>query len=208
MSGRRRAEDRVYGGSHRTLAGRSRASAQQAPPDHRPVRHPLAISLTSRHRHDVTQLMPLLDAIPRIRGIRGRPRHRPGRLFADRGHHYDKYRRLLRARGITPKIARKALAQASCLRDELYACLTARGGRRAVLGAADGRALFQAVTASGCGDQSLALDVLVAAGSGAVVLPRRILLVPPVLRVSLLGVAVRRTGHVFCRVCCRRCPAA
>jgi hypothetical protein len=43
--------------------------------------------------------MPLLDSIPRIRGLVGRPRHRPRRLFADRGYDYDKYRRLLRARG-------------------------------------------------------------------------------------------------------------
>jgi transposase len=57
--------------------------------------------------------MPLLDAIPRIRGLAGRPRHRPRRLFADRGYDYDKYRRLLRARGITPKIARKGTAHGS-----------------------------------------------------------------------------------------------
>ncbi|MGW5064106.1 IS5 family transposase [Streptomyces sp. NPDC004096] len=74
---------------------------------------PLAVTLTSGDRHDVTQLMPLLDAIPHIRGVRGRPRHRPRRLFADRG--YDKYRRLLRARGITPKIARKGTAHGSGL---------------------------------------------------------------------------------------------
>jgi hypothetical protein len=36
---------------------------------------PLAVSLTGGNRHDVTQLIPLLDAIPRIRGLRGRPRH-------------------------------------------------------------------------------------------------------------------------------------
>jgi transposase len=63
--------------------------------------------------------MPLLDAIPRIRGVRGRPRHRPGRLVADRGYDYDydydKYRRLLRARGVTPKIARKGTAHGSGL---------------------------------------------------------------------------------------------
>lgn len=76
---------------------------------------PLVVSLTSGNRHDVTQLMPLLDAIPRIRGARGRPRHRPRRLFADRGYDYDKYRRLLRARGITPKIARKGTAHGSGL---------------------------------------------------------------------------------------------
>ncbi|MGW8398014.1 IS5 family transposase [Streptomyces lydicus] len=68
---------------------------------------PLAVSLTGGNRHDVTQLMPLLDAIPRIRGLRGGPRHRPRRLFADRGYDFDKYRRLIRKRGITPKIARR-----------------------------------------------------------------------------------------------------
>ncbi|MBB4987163.1 hypothetical protein GGE06_008135 [Streptomyces sp. SFB5A] len=68
--------------------------------------------LTSRNRHDVTQLMPLLDAIPHIRRRHSRPRHRPGRPFADRGYDYDydKYRRPLRARDITPKIARKDTA--------------------------------------------------------------------------------------------------
>ena len=57
---------------------------------------PLAVSLTRGNRHDVTQLMPLVDAIPSIRGRRGRPRNRPRRLFADRGYDYDKYRNLLR----------------------------------------------------------------------------------------------------------------
>lgn len=50
---------------------------------------PLAVSVTGGNRHDVTQLMPLLDAMPRIRGLRGRPRHRPRRLFADRGYDFD-----------------------------------------------------------------------------------------------------------------------
>ncbi|MFD3808643.1 transposase, partial [Streptomyces sp. NPDC058619] len=71
--------------------------------------------LTSGNRHDVTQLMPLLDLIPRIRGLRGRPRHRPRRLFADRGYDFDKYRRLIRARGITPKIARRGTPHGSGL---------------------------------------------------------------------------------------------
>ncbi|CAL9667421.1 IS5 family transposase ISGeob7 [Streptomyces sp. enrichment culture] len=76
---------------------------------------PLAVSATSGNRHDVTQLTPLLDTIPRIRGLVGRPRHRPRQLFADRGYDYDKYRRLLRARGITPRIARKGTAHGSGL---------------------------------------------------------------------------------------------
>ncbi|MFJ2560646.1 MULTISPECIES: IS5 family transposase [unclassified Streptomyces] len=90
---------------------------------------PRAVSLTSGNRHDVTQFLPLLDTIPRIRGLVGRPRHRPRRLFADRGYDYDKYRRLLRARGITPKTARKGTAHGSGLGrtrwviERTFACL-------------------------------------------------------------------------------------
>ncbi|MFD5875866.1 IS5 family transposase [Streptomyces sp. NPDC060322] len=73
---------------------------------------PLAVSLTSGNRHDVTQL---IDAIPRIRGLRGRPRHRPQRLYADRGYDFDKYRRLLRRRGIAPRIARRSAPHGSGL---------------------------------------------------------------------------------------------
>jgi len=76
---------------------------------------PLAVSLTAGNRHDVTQLIPLLDAMPHVRGRRGRPRSRPKRLFADRGYDYDKYRRLLRKRGITPRIARRRQAHGSGL---------------------------------------------------------------------------------------------
>lgn len=73
------------------------------------------MSLTGGHRHDVTQLMPLVAAIPSIRGRRGRPRNRPRRLFADRGYDYDKYRHLLRGKGITPMIARRGAAHGSGL---------------------------------------------------------------------------------------------
>ena len=34
---------------------------------------PLAVSLTGGNRNDVTQLMPLVQAIPPVRGRRGRP---------------------------------------------------------------------------------------------------------------------------------------
>jgi transposase len=43
------------------------------------------------------------------RGLRGRPRRRPHRLFADRGYDYDKYHR------ITPRIARRSVAHGSGL---------------------------------------------------------------------------------------------
>ncbi|QPK43314.1 transposase [Streptomyces gardneri] len=76
---------------------------------------PLTVTPTGGHRHDVTQLLPLLDAVPPIRGRRGRPRRKPRRLYAERGYDFDKYRRLLRKRGIKPLIARSGVAHGSGL---------------------------------------------------------------------------------------------
>ena len=76
---------------------------------------PLAVTLTGGNRNDVTQLIPLVDAISPIRGRRGRPRRRPRELFADRGYDHDFYRRQLRARGITPRIARRGVPHGSGL---------------------------------------------------------------------------------------------
>lgn len=68
---------------------------------------PLAVLLTGGNRNDVTQLMPLLDAIPPVRGRVGHPRRKPDSLFADRGYDHDIYRDQVRARGIVPAIARR-----------------------------------------------------------------------------------------------------
>lgn len=76
---------------------------------------PLAVTLTGGNRHDVTQLLPLLDAVPPIRGLRGRPRRKPRRLYADRGYDFGKYRRLLWKRGVKPVIARRGVAHGSGL---------------------------------------------------------------------------------------------
>lgn len=45
--------------------------------------------LTGANRNDVTPLRPLLDAIPKVRGERGRPRQRPDAVLADRGYDHD-----------------------------------------------------------------------------------------------------------------------
>jgi transposase len=81
---------------------------------------PLAWTLTGGNRNDVTQLIPLVDAVPPIRGRRGRPRRRPRELFADRGYDHDKYRRLLRRRGIEPVIARRESEHGSGLGRERW----------------------------------------------------------------------------------------
>ncbi len=59
--------------------------------------------------------MPLLDAIPPVRGRADRPRRKPQAVFADRGYDHDIYRDQVRARGIIPAIARRGTAHGSGL---------------------------------------------------------------------------------------------
>src|SRR5947199_7138820 len=63
---------------------------------------PLACSVTGGNRNDVTQLIPLLEAVPAVAGRPGRPRRRPDSVIADRGYDQDRYRRLVRERGVEP----------------------------------------------------------------------------------------------------------
>ena len=73
---------------------------------------PLALRLSVANAHDATQLIPLVDAIPAIirsRGRPGRPRKRPAKLHADKAYDSSDLRRALRARGITPRVARRGI---------------------------------------------------------------------------------------------------
>jgi transposase len=60
-------------------------------------------------------LLPLIDAIPPIRGLRGHPLQRPRVVYADRGYDSERHRRALRNRGIEPVIARRRTEHASGL---------------------------------------------------------------------------------------------
>jgi transposase len=59
--------------------------------------------------------VPLIDAVRPIKGRVGRPRKRPVAILGDRGYDHDKYRRLVRQRGICPIIARRGVAHGSGL---------------------------------------------------------------------------------------------
>jgi transposase len=68
---------------------------------------PLAVRLAGANRDDVTQLIPLVDAIPAVRGRRGRPRRRPQRAQGDRAYDAEDKRQELWRRGIKPVLARR-----------------------------------------------------------------------------------------------------
>jgi transposase len=57
---------------------------------------PLAMILTAANRHDVTQLLPLIRAIPDVPGKVGRPRHRPDSVLGDRAYDSEPHRKILK----------------------------------------------------------------------------------------------------------------
>lgn len=83
---------------------------------------PLALILTGANRNDVTQLLPLIEAIPPIRGKRGRPLSTPVVVQADRGYNHDKYRKPLHAAGIATQIPRRGEPHGSDLGQDPVSC--------------------------------------------------------------------------------------
>jgi len=73
---------------------------------------PLAVGLSAANTHDSQLLEPMVDAVPAVigpRGRPGRPRRRPAKLHGDKGYDYPTCRRMLRRRGIIPRIARRGV---------------------------------------------------------------------------------------------------
>jgi transposase len=59
--------------------------------------------------------LPLLDRVPAVAGLVGRPRCRPDSLVADRGYDSNSHRHQLARLGITPIIARRKTPHGSGL---------------------------------------------------------------------------------------------
>jgi transposase len=70
---------------------------------------PLAVQVTAANRPDGQQLLALVDALPSVPGRRGRPRHRPDKVHADKAYDAQANRAGLRARGIQARIARRGI---------------------------------------------------------------------------------------------------
>jgi len=79
---------------------------------------PLAAILTGANRHDVIQLLPLVAAIPPVRGKRGKPRRRPDRVQGDRAYGSEPHREVLRCWGIEAVLAQGLTARLSSPKTE------------------------------------------------------------------------------------------
>jgi transposase len=73
------------------------------------------VALTAANRHDVTQLLPLVDAVPKLQGERGRPCFRPACVQGDRAYHSQAHAEELRRRNIQPVIAQRGTGHGSGL---------------------------------------------------------------------------------------------
>jgi transposase len=76
---------------------------------------PLTALLTAANRHDVTQLLPLVDAIPPLRGCPGRPVRKPALIQGDRGYDSQPHRDALHRRGIDTQLAKRRTPHGSGL---------------------------------------------------------------------------------------------
>ena len=84
---------------------------------------PLAVGLSAANTHDLVLLEAMVDAVPAVKGPRGRPggpRQRPAKLHLDKGYDYPRCRRALRWRGICPRIARRGIESSQRLGRHRY----------------------------------------------------------------------------------------
>lgn len=76
---------------------------------------PFAVKVTGANRHDVTQLLPLVESIPPIAGKVGRPRKRPDCVQGDRAYDSQPHRDILRKLGIDSVLAKRRTENGSGL---------------------------------------------------------------------------------------------
>src|SRR5216683_3306170 len=76
---------------------------------------PLVALLTAANRNDITQLLPLVDAMPPLRGRPGRPVRKPRLIQGDRGYDSQPHRDALQRRGIQTELAKRRTPHGSGL---------------------------------------------------------------------------------------------
>lgn len=68
---------------------------------------PIVAKTTAANRHDVTELLNLVNDVPAIKGKPGAPRFRFDELYADRAYDSEPDRQALREIGTTPQIPKR-----------------------------------------------------------------------------------------------------
>lgn len=68
---------------------------------------PIVVKTTAANRHDVTELLNLVNDVPAIQGKPGAPRYRFDELYADRAYDSEPHRQALREVGTKPKIPKR-----------------------------------------------------------------------------------------------------
>lgn len=68
---------------------------------------PIVAKTTAANRHDVMELLKLVNDVPAIKGKPGAPRYRFEELYADRAYDSEADREALREVGITPRIPKR-----------------------------------------------------------------------------------------------------
>jgi IS5 family transposase len=81
---------------------------------------PLTVAVSAANLNDHQRLPDVVDSIRPVAQPVGRPRKRPAKLHADKGYDYPLCRRLLRARWIIPRIARRGIESSTRLGRHRY----------------------------------------------------------------------------------------
>jgi transposase len=68
---------------------------------------PLVAQVTAANVNDGTMLLPLVDAIPPVKGKVGAPRRRPDSVTADKAYHSNFREVMLHVKGIEPLLPRR-----------------------------------------------------------------------------------------------------
>lgn len=76
---------------------------------------PIVAKTTAANRHDVTELLNLVNDVPAVGGKPGAPRYRFDELYADRAYDSEPHRQALRDMGTTPHIPKRRTEHGSGL---------------------------------------------------------------------------------------------
>ncbi len=89
--------------------------------------------VTAANVSDGTMLLPLVDAIPKVRGKVGAPRRRPDSITADKAYHSNFREVMLHVKGIEPLLPRRGTDDDTSTSDSVWRESASRTGLSSAL---------------------------------------------------------------------------